>query len=250
MSGARWTVDRSGEQSAILTAMSERVGVPTAEGEMPAYLWRPEGGSGPGVLLVQEIFGVSDYIARRARDLADLGYVVLAPVLFWRLGVESVPNGPDMLAEGVGLVQRLDWPAAVRDCVDALAALRVRPEVTGPVGIVGFCFGGGLGYNVASVSEPDVLVSYYGSALPGLVDTVPLVTAPSLHHFGLADSFIDAASLEHVRAVVSQAPDCEFLTYEGADHAFDNADFVFYDEPASELAWVRTAQFLRRHLPT
>lgn len=229
--------------------MSERVLIPVADGELPAYLWVPESGTGPGVVLVQEIFGLSPYIHRRAADLATLGYVVLAPQVFWRLGAESVPDGPGMLEEGIGLVSRLDWPAAVGDMVAAVEWLRARPEIGGAgVVLVGFCFGGGLAYNVAVETPVDALVSYYGSALPGLVDILPVVEAPSLHHFGEADSFIDGPTVERIRAVVGQSAACEFHTYPGADHAFDNPDFVLHHPQASALAWERTVEFLGRVL--
>ena len=229
--------------------MSERITVPTSDGPMPAQLWRPESGSGPGLLLVQEIFGVSGYIRQRAEDLAALGYVVLAPELFWRLGVSEVPAGPDMLQEGMGLAGRFDWEKGVTDSVSALSALRDLPEVTGEVGVIGFCFGGGMGFNVAAVDDPAVLVSYYGSALPGLLDLAPQVTCPSLHHFGLEDAYIGGSTLSAITdAITPQGAVVE--TYEGADHAFDNPDFVNFHGPASGTAWERTTTFLAEHLPT
>ena len=227
----------------------QTVTVPTPDGDMPGHLWLPEGGRGPGLLLLQEIFGISRYIRQRAQDLAELGYVVLAPELYWRLDVSAVPEGPGAIEDAMALAGRIDWEAAIRDSVDALAALRSRPEVEGGAGVVGFCFGGGLGFNVAAVDSPDLLVSYYGSALPDLLGLAPRVTAPSLHHFGLADSFIDRASVERVREVVCQNPEARFETYEGADHAFDNPDFQFHDAEASGLAWRRTVEFLAERLP-
>jgi len=226
---------------------SERIAVPTPDGELPVHLWRPADGSGPGILLLQEIFGISRYIVSRAQDLADLGYVVAAPEIYWRVGVERIEGG-DALPRAFATVQRLDRDAAVGDAVTALDWLGGRAEVTGPVGIVGFCFGGGLGFNVAAVTEPDALVSYYGSSIPDLLPLADQVTAPSLHHFGLADSFIDAEKVAQVRATVSTGQDVEFETYEGADHAFDNPDFDYHHPEASALAWERTVAFLDRHL--
>lgn len=229
--------------------MSEKIEVLTSDGAMPAHLWLPASGRGPGVLLLQEIFGVSPYIERRAQDLAALGYVVLAPEVFWRLGVSAVANGPDMLEEAVGLLGRLDWDAAVADSGAALGALRTRPEVTGGVGVVGFCFGGGLGYAVVAGSPTDALVSFYGSALPDLVGAIPSVPTPSLHHFGEADSYIPMDTVERIRESVSGGGPVEFHTYPGAGHAFDNDDFVAHDPQASALAWQRTEHWLGATLP-
>jgi carboxymethylenebutenolidase len=229
---------------------------------MPAHLWRPPSGNGPGILLLQEIFGISRYVERRARDLAALGYVVLAPEIFWRLGVSRVEEGPDALDEAFALLGRTDWPHAVADAGLALDSLGQLPGVGGGIGIVGFCFGGGLGFHVASERSPDVLVSYYGSALSELLGLaeepapgVPVVgagavTATSLHHFGLADRFLGRPMVERIRDTLSPQEQVRFETYDGADHAFDNDDFHLYDADASALAWQRTADFLAERLPT
>lgn len=222
--------------------------VTTPDGDMPAHLWTPESGSGPGLLLVQEIFGVSRYIRQRAEDLAALGYVVLAPEIYWRIGHSSVPEGPDALERAYGLMQQLDWEAAVSDAAAALEVLRERPEVSGRVGAIGFCFGGGLAYAVAGRHPVDALVSYYGSALPDLVVTAPEVAAPQLHHFGTADQFIDGDAVERVRTTL-EGPGTTFVLWEGADHAFDNPDLPFHHPDASSRAWDCTVTWLGEHLP-
>ncbi len=236
--------------------MTEHVTITTDAGEMPAHLWLPPTGHGPGIVVLQEIFGVSDYIQRRGAQLAELGYVVVAPEIFWRLGVVSPVEGDDALQQGVALVQRLDWDAAVRDAAASVEWLRDRDEVTAGVGTVGFCFGGGLGFAVAAHLESgdagdtaplDALVSYYGSALPDLHETLT-VTAPSLHHFGLADSFIDTETVRRIEASVTQQPATVFETYAGADHAFDNDDMPWHDPSSSTLAWSSTVGFLRERL--
>jgi carboxymethylenebutenolidase len=230
--------------------MSERVVIPTGDGQtMPAHLWLPPGGTGPAILLCQEIFGISPYVVRRGEDLASLGWVVLAPEFYWRLGVAVVPDGDTALQEGMALAGRLDWPQAVADGATAVRWLRARDEVTGGVGAVGFCLGGGLAFNIAAVEPVDALVSYYGSALPGLLDLAPAVTTPSLHHFGTADSFIDTESVARVRAAVTESSSCTFHEYTGADHAFDNPDLPWHHPAASEQAWSRTVAFRHEHLP-
>ena len=145
---------------------------------MPADLYLPTAGTGPGVVLYQEIFGVTGYIRSRAQDLADLGYVVLVPHLYWRLGDPVLAEGGQGLPRALELVSQVNWDRTVGDGHAALDALRARPEVDGPVGVLGFCFGGGLAFAVAaralsSGAAPDALVSYYGSALPQLLDLAP-----------------------------------------------------------------------------
>ena len=230
--------------------MSNPVNVQTPDGPMPAHLWLPESGSGPGLLLLQEIFGVSNYIQRRAADLAAAGYVVLAPELYWRLEDAQVDEGAaDVLDQAMALVSQLDWPTTVADAAAALVHLRGLDEVQDGAGVIGFCFGGGLGFALAAVEEPDVLVSFYGSSIPGLLDLAPLVTCPSLHHFGLADSYIDADTVAAMEQSLSAGGDVRFETYPGADHAFDNSDFPLHDPDASALAWSRTLDFLADELP-
>lgn len=230
--------------------MSDVVIVATEDGELPVHRWLPPSGTGPGILLLQEIFGISSYIRSRAADLAAAGYVVHAPELYWRLtdgGLDE--DAPDVLERGMALAGRLPWDEAVRDAQAALGALRSAPEVTGPVAIVGFCYGGGLGFAVAAQEAPNALVSYYGSALPTLLDLAPQVRVPSLHHFGTADTYIPLDVVGRVRQAVQQVgPQVELELYEGAGHAFDNPSPMFHHAAASAQAWPRTLRFLAEHL--
>jgi len=213
--------------------------IDTGSGLMPVHVWE---GSGPGLLLLQEIFGVSDYIKQRAADLADLGYYVVVPEIYWRLDdTELDDSAPDLLQRAMGIAGRLDWDLAVSDSVAALEYLRSRDARTG---VIGFCFGGGLGFAVAAESSPDVLVSYYGSALPRLLHLAPNVTATSLHHFGDADAYLPVDDL------VDVLDDAEVHRYPDAGHAFDNPLPAFHHAEASDLAWRRTVAFLARNLPT
>ncbi|MEV5966419.1 dienelactone hydrolase family protein [Kribbella sp. NPDC051952] len=216
--------------------------IDTGSGLMPVHEWGDADGDAPGLLLLQEIFGVSDYIQQRAADLAALGYYVVAPEIYWRLDDRSLDESdPEVLDRAIGIMQRVDWDQAVIDSVAALEYVRGRDK---GVGIVGFCFGGGLGFNVAAVSSPDVLVSYYGSAIPGLLELAPQVTATSLHHFGDADTYVDPDT------VVPALGDAEIHRYPEAGHAFDNPLPAFHHADASALAWRRTEDFLARYLPT
>lgn len=216
---------------------------------MPAVRFLPASGSGPGIVLFQEIFGVTDYIKARAADLAALGYVVIAPEIYWRLDDSEIDySRDDALQQAMELMNLLDWPTTVGDGVAAVVAARADEHVVGGVGAFGFCFGGGLAFSVAASTQVDVLVSYYGSALPGLLDLVGDVTAPSLHHFGLADGFIPVDVVERIRAAVTR-DGVQFDTYDGAGHAFDNPDPMFHHAQASQTAWRNTVDFLAAQFP-
>ncbi|MGI8879209.1 MAG: dienelactone hydrolase family protein [Jatrophihabitans sp.] len=229
---------------------SQLIQVDTDAGPMPVHQWLPPGGTGPGLVLVQEIFGVSDYIRQRATDLAALGYVVLAPEFYWRLADAGVDESqPDFLQQAIAVSARIDWPAAVRDGVAALEHLRHSETTTGGVGLIGFCFGGGLAFNISAVDSPDALVSYYGSGLPNLLHLAPSVTAPSLHHFGTADDYLQADTVAQIRDAISR-PGVRIQLYEGAGHAFDNPRPAFHHAAASTDAWESTVAFLESVLPT
>ncbi len=231
--------------------MTDRIPVTTPDGDLPGHLWLPESGSGPGVLLLQEIFGVSAYIQRRAAALAAEGYVVLAPELYWRLDRQTVDEtAADAIDQAMALVSQLDQEQAVADAAAALDTLAGLSEVTGTPGLLGFCLGGGLAFAVAARAEPACLVAYYGSALPELLELAPQVTCPSLHHFGTADDYLPMESVRAISAAVTaDGRPARVELYDGANHAFDNDDFFLHHPDASTQAWAVTLDFLRGHLP-
>ncbi|WP_109472470.1 dienelactone hydrolase family protein [Ornithinimicrobium cavernae] len=238
-----------------MTFEATEVSVPTADGAMPAQLWFPHTSDGeqrPALVVFQEIFGVSGYIRDRCADLAELGYAVIAPEFYWRLPEQRVEEGADdMLQQGMSLVGQLDWDTAVRDGVAVTRHLATLPHV-GEVGLVGFCLGGGLAYATAAQTPtpPAALVSYYGSALPQLVEAGVEVAVPSLHHFGTADTYIPMEQVEEIRAWVSRgSDDVQFELHDGAGHAFDNPHPAFFHEDASRAAWRQTVAFLAQRLP-
>ena len=163
--------------------------------DFTGYLTLPESGSGPGLVVIQEIFGVSNYIKDVCDRLSQLGYVALAPDLYSRIDGESVidERSENALPRAFASMQKLDMAQAARDSASVVDHLRTVPEVTGGrAGIMGFCLGGGMAYLVAAASEPDVAVCYYGSAIPGNLDKAADVHCPVLFQFGDADEYITA----------------------------------------------------------
>src|SRR5579859_3258888 len=194
-----------------------------AGGEMPCHVALPERGSGPGLLVIQEIFGLNDYVRGRSRTLAELGYVAMAPDLYWRLepGVE-IPHDEAGLQRAFGYLQRLDEPRAVIDAGAALDRLRALPEVTAGAGVIGFCMGGRIGYHVTARSQPDAAVLYYGSGTADALDLAPEIRCPVLFHFGGDDPYLPAEQIERIRAAFATRDDVELDVQPGAGHAFDN----------------------------
>lgn len=232
----------------------DEITVDVPDGQIPAKLFCPEGGTGAGIVLVQEVFGVSNYILQRAADLADRGWTVLVPNLYWRIGGDVLQGDePDAMPRAMDLLGRNPWDETVADIRACVAALRTRPEAGGRVALMGFCYGGGLAYAAcAGIEGPglaDALVSYYGSALPDLVDSLPVVQVPSLHHFGEADEYVPFEKVQHIHEVVTQGTDVEFASWPGAGHAFDNPLDMFHHAQASEDAWNETYVWLLEHHP-
>jgi carboxymethylenebutenolidase len=234
---------------AVITQRSESVTIGD-DGTMTMSVWVPDAGHGPGLLLVQEIFGVSSYIRAVAERLAAAGYVVGAPDVFWRFAPGWDPGHDQAaLTASIEQVGKLDPEKAVSDCVAACAQLRRLAEVDGNPGVIGFCLGGTLAFGVALADDPAVCVSYYGSGVPGMADRLDEVTCPTLFHFGREDAYIPAAGVEALAAAIDGRSGF-VLNIEVAGHAFDNHDSeMFHNEAAAKAAWAKTMAFLAEHLP-
>jgi carboxymethylenebutenolidase len=225
--------------------------IESGDGAFDAYVALPAGGSGPGIVLLHEIFGVNDYVRDSAQRLAGLGYVVLAPDLFWRTqpGLELDHDEAGVQA-GLAALQELDVPVAVDDAIAALAALRAMPEVTGgKAGVLGFCLGGTLAYQVAVDGDPQAAVVYYGAGIPSALDAAAAITCPMIMHWGGADPYIPREQIDAVAAMAAGHDRIECHVHEGAGHAFDNRARMFYVPEASAAAWELTTAFLARELP-
>ncbi|GAA5087830.1 dienelactone hydrolase family protein [Thermocatellispora tengchongensis] len=223
-----------------------------ADGTFDVPLWLPPSGRGPGILLVQEIFGVGAYIRQVAEDLAAMGYVVGAPDLFWRLQRDWRAEGPDALAVSLDLGSRFDFERGVADCAATLAHLRGLPEVTGPVGAVGFCLGGSLDYVLAATADPPpaAVISFYGSAVPGSLDLIDRITMPLLFVFGGSDPYIPREEVAKVERAAAGRPNIEMYVSESSGHAFHNfTSPQFHDPEAGPVVWELATTFLNRHLP-
>ncbi|MCA9635601.1 MAG: dienelactone hydrolase family protein [Myxococcales bacterium] len=219
-------------------------------GSFDLHLWTPPAGHGPGLLLIQEIFGVGPYIEAVAERLAAAGYVVAAPDVFWRFHPRWVAAHDEAgVAASMALAQNLRPELAVADCVAALGHLAGLAEVDGAPGVIGFCLGGSLAWGVAAASQPACCVSYYGSFVPQMLGLRAQISCPVLLHFGGQDPFIPREQVSAVEEALAGAAGFT-VNVEAAGHAFDNhLAPIFHNPAAAERAWAKTMAFLGEHLP-
>ena len=215
-------------------------------GTAPGYLSVPESGSCPGIILLQEWWGLEDHIRNVADRFATEGFVALAPDLYRGETTEQ----PD---EAEQKMMAMSMDQAEKDMRGAVDFLASQEGVQGDgVGSVGFCLGGGLSVWAATINPTvDAVVTYYYVMPHGKPD-FSKIDAPVLGHFGTADDFVavdDAKALESEIAEASGQP-VEFEYYEGAGHAFfnDTNRLGTYDKDSAERSWQRTLEFLRSKL--
>lgn len=218
-------------------------------GTFRGYLSLPASGSGPGLLLAQEIFGVNS-ILRAAADLfAEEGYVVLVPDLFWRLqpGVD-LGDDPAGVQQALEYYQRFDVDLGVQDLGTALQALRALPQRQGEVGILGFCLGGLLAYLAAARLKVDAAVSFYGVGIEKYLGEAGNIACPLLFHFAGRDEHVPPAAVEAIRKAFDHRKRTHLHVYPDANHAFYLPGRRNYHPTAASVAHSYTIGLLRETL--
>lgn len=216
-------------------------------GSFKGYLALPEKGSGPGIVVLQEIFGVNANIRGVADLYAEEGYVALAPDLFWRLepGVELGYDDAAM-QKAFDLYGRFDTDQGIRDIAAAIATLRGLEQCKGKVGAIGFCLGGTLAYLTAARTDVDCAVGYYGVGIENLLGEAKSISCPLVLHFGEVDKYSPPEAIEAIRKGLSGLPGAEVHVYPGADHGFSAKGRHAYDKPAAGMAHSRSIALFRR----
>jgi len=217
---------------------------PNGHGEVRSYLVRPAGVENklPAVVVVHENRGLNPYIKDVARRLAKAGFMALAPD-----GLSSVGGYPGNDAEGRELQRTVDRGKLMNDFFAAVEFLMTHDGSTGNVGIVGFCYGGGVA-NAAAVAYPELKasVAYYGRQ--AAAEDVPKIEAPLLLHYGELDERVNAGWPAYEAALKANGKNYEAFIYEGANHGFHNDSTPRYDKAMAELSWERTLAHFKTHL--
>jgi len=223
--------------------------VPAKDGQFAAYLAVSVDGKGPGVVLCQEIFGVNEAMRVLADHLAEEGYTVLVPDLYWRQqpGVE-LGYTPEDFDKALALYQAFDENLGVADIDASLSFLKTLPECsTAGLGVVGYCLGGKLAY-LAGCRLPQVAcaVGYYGVGIENALHELEGLQGRLVLHLAELDGFCPAPAREAIVAALAQRPGTEAYVYPGVDHAFARPAGHHYHKPSALLAHERSIAALRR----
>ena len=217
--------------------MTERVKIPSSTGELSGVLVVPAGDAkAPGVVVLQEWWGINEQIQAVAQRWADAGFLAIVPDLYHgQLAKTSEEAGR--------LMKALDFGKAVQEIAAAVAFLRAHPQSTGKIAVTGYCMGGALTFATAvNVRGLAAVVPYYG--LPGDLDWSK-IDAPVQAHFARHDDWATVAGAQKIKAAV-KVP-MELHVYD-AQHAFCNERRPeVYNAEAAQLAWDRTLAFVREH---
>lgn len=228
---------------------NQRWPIKSSDGQFDSYLALPEGsGPWPGVVVIQEIFGINAVMREVCDSLAALGFMACCPDLFWRLrpGIELTDKTPEEWKEALGYMNQFDMDRGVADIQATISQLRGRDDCTGKVGAVGYCLGGHMAFLAATRTDVDASVGYYGVNLQArLVETVG---RPLMLHIAHEDSYTPPGARDQVVAALAGHPMVTLHVYPGRDHAFARPGGEHFHQADAGLANGRTADFFRQHL--
>ena len=218
--------------------------------EFDAYLALPAGGYGPGIVVLQEIFGVNEYMRQVADWYAAHGFVAMVPDLFWRQepGIQLTDQTKAEWQKAFELYQGLDEAKAVEDSAAAVEFLRQHPACSGRVGAVGFCLGGNLAYLLSVRFKPDCAVGYYGVSIEKALNEAKNLGSPLMLHVAGRDKFCSPEAQKQIHETLDSNPLVTIHDYPEQDHAFGRPGGEHYDAAAAELANLRTLEFFVSNL--
>jgi carboxymethylenebutenolidase len=230
--------------------MSQAITIPTEGGEFSAYVAWPGKLPAPAVVVLHEVFGVNEDIRQTCRELADAGFIAVAPELFWRQerGVDLNTWSDEEWKKGLALYTAYDRDTGVRDVVATVRAAGQLDGATGRVGVMGFCLGGLMTFLTAARHDLDAAVAYHGGDTESYLDEAHAIAAPLLMHLAEEDEYIGKDAQARIKAALAGVPGAVVHSYPGQNHAFARHTGTHYDAAAAALANGRTVAFLARHL--
>jgi carboxymethylenebutenolidase len=221
------------------------------DGDFSGYLATPASGKGPGVVIIQEIFGVNPWVRSVADWYAGQGYMALALDLFWRIkpGVQLDPTKDAEFKEGFGYYQQFNLDKGVEDIQTTITTLRNMPGCTGKVGNLGFCLGGLLSFLTAARTDTDACSSYYGGGINTMLGEAAKIKKPTLLHLAGNDDYIPAEAQAAIQDGVKGNANITVHVYPGTAHGFcRDTDPRHHDAAARTLAHGRTIELFKTAL--
>ncbi|MFZ2997865.1 dienelactone hydrolase family protein [Sphingobium sp.] len=220
------------------------------DGRFDAYVAMPEDEPGAAIIVIQEIFGVNEGIRRKCDQWAKAGYLAYAPDLFWRMEphVELDADDPEDFKTAIGLMQKFNQDAGIRDIEATIKAARTALGGSGKIGIVGYCLGGRLAFMAACRTDGDAFVGYYGVGIDGLLNEQNAIGKPVLLHVPTADHFVLPDAQKAMHDGLTGNRHVTLFDYDGQDHGFAAEMGARRDDEAAALADRRTADFFAEHL--
>jgi carboxymethylenebutenolidase len=231
-------------------SMKDRITIEGRDGAFGAYVARPKTFPAPAVVVLHEVFGVNADIRKTCDELAEQGFLAVAPDLFWRQepGVDlSVTSEPDW-QHGLRLYKAYDRDAGARDVKDTANVAGKLPECNGKVAVLGYCLGGLMTFLTAVRYGVDAAVAYHGGETDKYLGEVDRLVAPLLMHLAEEDEFISKSAQAEIKAALASKPNATVFSYPGQNHAFSRHNGAHYNAAAAALAHRRTNEFLHQHL--
>jgi carboxymethylenebutenolidase len=231
--------------------MMNQITVQGRDGAFAAYIARPKTSPASAVIVLQELFGVNADIRKHCDELAEQGFLAVAPDLFWRQepGVDLAVTSDADWQHGLRLYQAYDRDAGVKDVKDTIDAVRKLPECNGKVALLGYCLGALMVYMTAVRNDGiDAAVWYHGGDTEKYLGEVDGLHAPVLMHLAEEDEFISKAAQAEIKAALGKKRNATVYSYPGQNHAFSRHNGKHYNAAAAHLANGRTSEFLKQEL--
>jgi carboxymethylenebutenolidase len=230
--------------------MNNRMTIEGRDGAFAAYISRPKTSPASAVVVLQELFGVNADIRKACDELAEQGFIAVAPDLFWRQepGVDfSVTSEADW-QHGLRLYQAYDRDSGARDVKDTVNAVAKLPGCTGRVAVLGYCLGALMVFLTAVRYRVDAAVAYHGGDTEKYLGEIDGLHAPMLMHLAEEDEFISKAAQAEIKTALAIKPNATVYSYPGQHHAFARHNGAHYNAAAAALANGRTSEFLHQQL--
>src|SRR5271155_3539943 len=229
--------------------MNDQITINGRDGAFGAYIARPKVLPAAAVVVLHEVFGVNADIRRHCDELAEQGFIAVAPDLFWRQepGVDLDVTSESDWQHGLRLYAAYDRDAGARDIMETVRSAVELPESTGKVALQGYCLGALMAFITAARYEVDAAVAYHGGDTEKYLGEVGGVDTALLMHLGEEDEFISKTAQAEIKATLVKKPNATVYSYLGQRHAFSRHNGLHYNAAAA-LANGRTSEFLKQQL--